>query len=304
MSKGPTTTTQQTSTELPSYAQPYVTDLLAKSQTAANQPYTPYTGQRVAGTTADTNQAYSMIEQQAAAGTPQITAAQTATQGITGYQPSTISTQGIPGADLSQYMNPYINNVLDNTNKLANQNFDEQQASRDASAVAAGAFGGDRRFVSDSLAQRDLNQQLNTNNAQGLAAAYDSATGLFTSDQNRSLTAQTANETAQQNAGQLQLNAANQLGQLAQTGNSIGLTNAAALSGAGSAQQAQSQAGLDQAYQDFTAQRDYPAQQAALYSQLLNGTYTPQTSTATTTPAPSLLSQLIGLGTAGVGLFA
>ena len=178
MSKGGDTTTQQTTSSLPSYAQPYFQDLLAKAKTASNQPYTAYQGQRLADFSPDTNTAFEQIRDQAAAGAPAIDTAITNATGIAGY-----NAQGIAGADLTPYMNPYTTNVLDVQKQRAMQDFQEQQAGRDADAVKAGAFGGDRRFVSDSLAQRDLNQQLQGIDATGLQAAYDRATSLFQTDE-------------------------------------------------------------------------------------------------------------------------
>lgn len=210
-----------------------------------------------------------------------------AASGIAGYQAQTI-----PQMDVNAYMNPYITNVLDVQKQRANQAFQEQQAGREAAAVNAGAFGGSRRFVADSLAQRDLNQQLQEIDATGLAGAFDRATGLFQQDEaNRRLGAA------------LGLDAAGQLGTLSDLRRNAQLGNAEALSAVGSKIQQQKQAGLDIAYKDFLEQRDWPSKQLSLYSQLLSGTpVSPSTSTTTTEPAPDFLSQLIGLGTSAAGI--
>ena len=86
-----------------------------------------------------------------------------------GAHPDQVTTTGIPDMDVDAYMNPYINNVLDVQKARASQDFAEQQQSRDSKAIAAGAFGGDRRFVADSLAQRDLNQQLQATHLTDIA---------------------------------------------------------------------------------------------------------------------------------------
>lgn len=225
-----------------------------------------------------------------------------AATGVSGYQPDQVMTQSFPGTDISGYMSPYTQNVLDVQKQRANQDFQEQQAARDAAAVQAGAFGGDRRFVQNSLAQRDLNQQLQSIDANGLNTAFNNATNLWTSDQARALQAAQGNQTAGLNAANTRLNAASTLGQLGQTSNQLGLDNAQALSSVGAKIQQQQQAGLDQAYNDFVAQRDWPSKQLSLYSQLLSGTPVADKSTSTTTPAPDFLSQLVGLGTSGLGL--
>lgn len=284
---GSNTTTQTSSTSLPDYIQPYVQDLLGMSQTAAHQPYTANPNQQVADTTAATNQANSLITGIANAGTPAgITNAQTTLQGIAGYQPTSIA-----NADLSKYMSPYTQQVLDVQKQQASQDFQEQQAGRDSAAVQAGAFGGSRQALVNSEAQRNLNTQLQGIEATGLNTAYNNATNLFQNDQSNQL-----------QANQLGINAANAEGNLAGNANTLALQNAAALSGVGTQQQTQQQNVLNAQNTEWQRQNNYPAAQAGLYASLLNGTYQPQTSTSTTTPAPSLISQLLGLGTAGVGI--
>jgi hypothetical protein len=261
---------------------------MEKSKQVANTPYQKYNNPRLAEFSPDTTASFDMIRQQATGGTPDLTGAATAAQGIAGYQAGSI-----PGMDVSAYMNPYVENVLDVQKKRLGQSFEEQQAGRDAAAVSAGAFGGNRRFVQDSLAQRDMNEQLQGIEATGLASAYDRATGLYqTDEENRRL-----------GAG-LGLDAAKTWGELGQMKQDAGFRNAEALSGVGAKQQQRTQAGLDLAYKDFVQQRDYPAQQTALYGQLLSGApVTPQASTTTTEPAPDFLSQLLGLAVGGAGIW-
>jgi len=288
LSKGGDTTTQTTNGDLPEYIKPYVTDMLARSKTVSEQPYTTYQNPRLANFSGDTQSAFQGIRDVAAAGTPDMDAALATTGGIANYQ-----SQGIPDMDYASYANPYITNVLDVQKQRATQSFQEQQAGRDAAAVAAGAFGGDRRFVQDSLAQRDLNQQMQEMDATGLAAAFDRATGLFQQD-----------ETNRRLGATLGLDAARQQGTLGQTRQDMQLSAAEALSGVGSKIQQRDQAGLDLAYKDFIEQRDWPSKQLSLYSQLLSGTPVTQSSTTTTTePAPDFLSQLAGLAVGGAGIW-
>ena len=288
MSKGGDVTTTTSTGDLPAYVKPYVQEALQMGQTGARLPYQIYKNPRLANFSGDTNTAFQMISRQAAAGTPGIDAAVNTAGDIAGYQ-----AQGIPGTDLQPYMNPYTENVLDVQKQRATQTFQEQQAGRDAAAVAAGAFGGDRRFVQDSLAQRDLNQQLQEMDATGLAAAFDRGTSLFQADEeNRRL------------GSALGLSGAQTQGALSQTQQDMKLGLAEALSGVGAKRQQREQAGLDLAYQDFINQRDYPKQQAQFYQSLIAGTpVTPSQTSSTTTPAPDFLSQLLGLAVGGAGIY-
>lgn len=286
MQKGSNTTTQQTTSSLPAYAATDVNDFMSKAHTAANLPYVANPNQQVADTTAATNQANSMVQGIAAAGTPQgLTNAQNTLSGIAGYQP-----QSFGSADLSQYMDPYEQNVIDVQKQQATKDFQQQQGARDTSAVQAGAFGGDRATIANGMAQQNLNTNLQGIEANGLNTSWNNATNLWQQGQ-----------TNQLQANQLGINAANAEGNLAQNQNTIGLQNAAALSGVGTQQQTQNQNVLNATNAAWTAQQQYPVTQADLYSKLLNGTYQPQTTTNTTTPAPSLLSQIGGLATAGIG---
>jgi hypothetical protein len=287
ISKGGDTTTSSTTSSLPAFYEPYAKDLLSKAQDVSNLPYQTYDNQRLAEFSGDTQDAFQMVRDQASAGTPGLDSAIATTGGIANY-----AAKGIPDMDMSAYMSPYIGNVLDVQKQRATQTYQEQQAGRDASAVNAGAFGGDRRFVADSLAQRDLNNQLQGIDAEGLQSAFDRATGLFQND-----------ETNRRLGSQLGLEGAAQQGTLEGQKNDTIMNRAEALSGVGSEIQQRQQAGLDLAYQDFKNQRDYPAQQLSLYSQLLSGTpVTPSTSTSVTTPAPDFLSQLLGLAVGGAGI--
>lgn len=285
MAKGGDSTT--TTSTLPPELAPYYEDLLSQAQVASQQPYTTYQDPRLAEFSTDTEQAMDDIRGIAAAGTPYVDEALTTTSDLQGYTAGTI-----PEADLAAYMNPYTTNVLDVQKEAATQDYLEQQAARDASAVEAGAFGGDRRFVADSLAQRDLNDQLQAIDAEGLAAAYDSATALWQQDQDNALA-----------AGQLGLDAASQAAIISQVQQDLGLNAASALSGVGSKIEQREQAGLDIAYQDFLNQQNWENQQLSLYSQLLSGTPVEPTTT-TTEQSTDWLSQLLGAGTSLAGLYS
>lgn len=305
MSKGGDTTTSTTTSQLPEYMQPYVTDLLSRAKTQSNQGYQTYDNPRLADFSADTNTAFGMVRDQATAGVPgAVGAAQNTVGGLADYQAGNITTGSIPQMDVNAYMNPYVENVLDVQKQRANQNFAEQQAGRNDAAIKAGAFGGNRRFVQDSLAQRDSNQQLQQIEAEGLAGAYDRATGLYTSDQSRALQAQMANEEARRLGSTLGLDAAKAQVDFAQQGQNMQLQNAEALSNVGAKQQQRQQAGLDLAYQDFTGQRDWDKNQLATYASLIYGApNAPSSTTSTTEPAPDFLSQLAGLATTGFGIW-
>lgn len=71
---------------------------------------------------------------------------------------------------------------------------------------------------------------------------------------------------------------------------------------AGGAQQAMEQARLDQQYQDFLAQQQFPYQQLQFYSNILGATpYGGSQTTTTQVPSSNNTAQYIGMGLAGIG---
>ena len=186
------------------------------------------------------------------------------------------------------------------------------------------------------LQQGQLNQQTGLANQQARlqAGLANQQAGLTTGTQNlqaalqtqglgsgQNLQAQLANQGAFGNAQQLAANqqqfganigqqnlqqilaGAGQLGQLGQTqfGQQQGINTAQQQVGA--VQQAQAQQNLDQGYQDFLKQQNYPYQQLAFMSDMTRGLPLSQSAATQYTAPPSMVSQLGGLGMAGLGAY-
>lgn len=73
------------------------------------------------------------------------------------------------------FFNQHTERVLDVMRDRAEQRFDEDQLARDAQAVQAGAFGGDRQAVYDSMTRRDFDDRMDQIEAQALESAFDKA---------------------------------------------------------------------------------------------------------------------------------
>ncbi len=288
---------------LPEYARPYYERLASRAETESLKPYTPYGDQRISEFTGDTQQSFSDVRDLAATGTPGIGRAQDIATQAGDYQVGGINTGRVSSEALKPYINPYTSAVLDRAQERATRRFEEQQVGRDLRRGQTGAFGGSRGAVESSIARRDLNEQLGSLEASELSNAYKQALGAFQSDEQRALQAQIAQEQARQGGAGIQLQAGQQLGQLGELDQKLQLQRADALSRIGTQQQQQQQAGLDTAYQDFVNQRDYPRQQLAFMSQILQGMpVTPQQEVTSYSPSPNPYSQALGLGAAGYGL--
>jgi hypothetical protein len=61
---------------------------------------------------------------------------------------------------------------------------------------------------------------------------------------------------------------------------------------------------LDQQYQDFLRQQNYPLEMLQQYSSLLHGVpVQPSTTQTVSAPAPSLASQIMGTGLGALGMY-
>lgn len=325
-------------TSIPSYAQPYVEDMLGRTAalTDINQnPYESYGGQRVAGFTPLQTQAMANVgNMQIAPQLGQATGyAGQAGQGMLGTTSAAMG-YGQQGAGYGQqatgagqsyqnmatdpsqiqkYMNPYIEQALNPQLQLLNQQQALQGQGIAAKASGQGAFGGNRASLAQGL------------NAQNYALAGQQAIGQGYSD------AFKAAQQAQQfgadiglrglqtgiqgantglqgiNAAQAGYSGANQaaatLGQLGQTqyGQQMGINQAQMQAGA--MQQGLQQQGLDNAYQDFLKQKNYPYQQLAFQSDQLRGLPLSQSAQTMYTAPPSYASQIGGLGMTGLGIY-
>lgn len=241
-------------------------------QQLGKRPYEAYTGERVAGFSPDTMAAFDMIRNNVGAATPAYQSAINAAQQGLDYQPQqvgNINASQWAGQDLSTYMNPYIDNVI-NAQAADQQNAYGQQYNQLASqAQAAGAFGGSRFGVAQGQLGADSVRNQALISAQLRSQGFDTAAGLLSQDVDRQnwatgLNQQTAfqNQNADLAGAELRNRAALSTGSLAgQYQNSLGM-DSAALATAGQTQDQRAQQGLDVGYGDYIDRtRTYPSQQ-------------------------------------------
>jgi hypothetical protein len=242
---------------------------------------------------------------------------------VAGSDPSKIGIRGIDqqafdSQAAKQYMDPYIDNVLDRQRRRMYRTDDIARQGRDARAVQAGAFGGDRQAIAEAESQRALQDRIADQEARALSQAYTTGANIFRTDADRALKGDVASQTARLTADRSnqfadlkqlenQMKAAQGIAGLTTTGQQLTGQQLGMLSGVGGAQQQMGQAGLDLAYQDFDAQRRYPYEQLQFYMGGLQGfpSYmVPGTQTQTTTsPSMSNMGRLAGLGINALGMY-
>lgn len=154
--------------------------------------------------------------------------------------------------------------------------------------------------------QQNLNAQLQTQQL-GTQSGLQALLG----NQQSNLAAQQANEQSNQFGANLGLQGLAQANQSAQTLGNLGqlqqqgdISRLTAQSAVGQQQQTLNQQQLDQQYQDFLNQLNYPQQQLSYYSDLMHGVPISSSTTSSTSVAPpSLASQVGGLGLGALGLY-
>jgi len=272
--------TQTTITELPDYARPHIENVLDRVEAESNLQYRPYEGQRIAqsGDFQDITDSRNMVRNIADRGLPELNEA------ISGMRD--ISRRGqFTGQMAQDYMNPYMQQVVDRQKQGAIQDFNRMGAARNAQAVNAGAFGGSRQGVADYLAQEGLQQQLGDIDATGREAAFRDARAGFDADRSVGMTG---------------------LGQLATMGGSRragDIQGAQLLEGIGKAQLGEQQAGLDMDYQDFLTQQNFNKDQLGFYSNILQGVPIQPNQQVSNFQNYNPMQQALGAGIAGLGLY-
>lgn len=236
----PPSSSTVTQTNLPEYVEPYFKRLLERTESESKRGYTPYGGDRLAGTSADIKAVEDATRRMAQQGTPYIGEAMDTTRagiqaayGAAGYRPGqfTMPGQGITqftgpagvtqftgpsgpaqlsgirsgvqqfagpsavsqfsqvgpsgefdAAAAQQYMDPYMQQVVDVQKRKAIQDAAKAGAGRAAQAVGAGAFGGSREGIVQAEAAKSLQEQLGDIQAIGSQQAFKQAQEQFERD--------------------------------------------------------------------------------------------------------------------------
>jgi hypothetical protein len=331
---GPTQSTSY-QTNLPEYAKPYVETMLGAAQKQAYkyddsgnivgfQPYVPY-GATVDAAGNITNTAQEQAKAAFAGFSPMQEQAfrQTAnlqTPGQYGIGSQFAGAGGMGAANIAQqaaglggqyynmatnpfaqqsFMSPYMQNVVDVQKQEAIRDYGKTLPGMQAQAVRQGAFGGSRQAIEQAEARRNLQTQLGQIQAQGTQRAFEQGQQAQQFGANLGLQ---GFGTALQGTGQL-TSAGKALADIggaqlqAQQG-IIGLQ-----SQAGAQQQALEQQRINQAIQNYALQQQHPQMQLSMMSSLLRGLPLQQATTQQYQAAPSAISQIGGLGTAGIGMY-
>lgn len=294
------TTYGSTASNMPQWLSDYTQALISRANATAAEPYQAYTGPRIAGFTDDQNNAFDVVRNNIGDWKDEVGQAGELAGGAlnqaTPYLQQAGQSFGAPQAQ--QYMDPYVGNVIDRATLEANRNLNEKiMPGIEGKFVHGGQYGSSAHLREANQAARDTTEGVQSQALAALSGAYGQAGQLFGQDASRQ--AQVG-----QTLGNLGLNAANTLTDVAKSGQDMALRDAGTLEAVGQTQQQQTQRNLDLAQGDFAAQRDYPKDQLQWLQSIIAGT--PHDSTTTNTSVgpgsvygPSPLSQIIS----GYGLY-
>jgi hypothetical protein len=194
---------------------------------------------------------------------------------------------------MQSYMNPYLNAALQPQLQEIGRQYDIAGTQQMGNATRSGAFGGNREALMAAENQRNKNIAMN----QAIGTGYNNAF-------------QQAQQAQQFGANlglqgiQAGLGGAGQLGNQGAAELSARQSILGTQAQQGAQQQNQQQNIINQAVQNYATAQQYPYLQLGMLNSMLRGLPMQQSSTQMYQAPPNAVSQLAGLGTAGLGAAA
>jgi hypothetical protein len=308
----PTQITQQQIGFAPEVA-PYAQRLLGRAESLFDEDYQQYQPERVAQFSPMQMQSYENAAMMQTAPQMKDATAMAGSAGLgalnTSYTYNPYVNQQFTGANVQQYMSPYMDNVVARQQQDATRQAAIAGQAQQANAARSGAFGGSGDYLMRGQAAGNLARQQGDIYAQGQQQAFQNAQNQFNQSQAQNLGAAQLNaQQGQYGAGlglqglQTALTSANALGALGgqQYQQNMGIN--ALQNQYGLQQQAQMQKDYDTKYQDFLNAQNYPYKQIGFMSDILRGVPLTQTGSALYQAPPSTAQNItaLGLGAAGI----
>lgn len=284
--------TSTSSTELPPFVQSQMKENFIYANSLANRPYAAYPEQRIADFTPDQQKGFDLMRGMATG--PQLGMGHGVASEVSKFQPSMVTAGQLKDTDLSSYMNPFTQNVVDTS--LKDLDRANQMALRGVQSQASmgGAYGGARMGLAQAETNRGmLDAAARTSAGLRYQGFTDAQQNAFRDIENR-MKADVTNQSAGLQGAQLRLGAANQMMNSAMARQQRDTNAITGLLGIGGMQQGMDQQNMDLAYQDFLRQYQFPIDMLDLRKGVINGPM--GSSTTTTAPGQDNTGQLIGAG--------
>lgn len=316
--KPPVSVTSYGSTveSMPKWYSDYTQGLISKANAVAAEGYQPYNGPRIAGFSPDQQRSFDMTRSNIGSYQPALGAANayTGSAGATDIvgeaSPYMQAASGPAYSNIGNYMNPYVDSVINRAGTLAGRQFNEKiLPGLNSNFTRNGQFGSVAHQREADRSARDIAEGLQGQSQAAMADAYQQAGSQYQADASRNAQlAETAgNLSAAQ--GNLRLGAGEQSAKIGELLQNLGLKDAAALQTIGGQQQMQGQKNLDLGYQDFLAQKNFPKETVDWLSTVIRGMQPGSTTTKTETGplagagyGPSLIDNLGSLASLWKGI--
>jgi hypothetical protein len=287
--KQPSTTTQISKVELPKWVEKASQENYDFAKQIAAKPLVQYGGQTVAGVSPATQSAWDLIQGGNQQGDDLYGVA--ANYFANGAQ--TVTPRSLASTDLSPYMNPYQQEVIDRSLADLDRNTQLNLGQNADKATAAGAFGGTRGAIVDAITRSESNKSAGDLSAQLRNQNFGQAQAAATGDISREFQGALAGQQAQLAAG-------SGFQGMGDSSWRNYMQNYMGLSDAGTKQQGQQQAELDAAKGKFDEASGYDLERLnILLSSLGMSPYGKTQTTQTTQP-----KQGTDWAQAGLGIFS
>jgi hypothetical protein len=258
---------QQSSTsyDIPEYFKEIQERTLRTAENVFSQPYTAYTGQRIAQLDPSEIQAENIYKNQIIPQSGQL---------------ANIANQTYDTATAQAYANPYENQVISGALTDLSDAYGQSRKAMSAQAIGSGAFGGERQGIENVLGQERYLDSVADTSARLRQAGFESGANRFMADRAAQMGGATTQLGALQSASQ-------------------------GLQAFGQSARGIEQAGLAEGYRDFIEAREYPAGQIRQMVGALSGapirSYGEERSGSVGTPVagPSIFGQVSGAALAG-----
>ena len=241
----PQTTGSDSSTSYPAWLQSMVYGLGNAAFNLAGTPYTPYPGQQVATPSAATQRSWDMAGAGTGAFQPDLTSAESMTRA---------AGTPITGADITKYMNPYMDEVIGGLTSASNRNlFDTVLPGIQDRFVSAGQSRSPQEAELTARAVGQSQKGLDESIAGALGAGYQGALNTAISQQGAQLAGGAA------------------MGQLGALGQQLRGGDIGTLAAAGQAQDQNAQQNLNASMSNFYSQQQWPYQNLGFASNIIRG---------------------------------
>lgn len=265
-------TEETTDNTVDPFTQNMINTAASNARGFGEQAYTPYTGERVAGVSDMETNALSNYMGNNVSNRGFVEQGLTMAQQGAQYTPDQIQSQNFTDADISGYMNPYMENVIGNALSDIDRREMASAENIDAQASKASAFGGSRQAIQQAENTRNFSEIAAKTAAQLRQQGYEDAANRVQADAQRQLTADQYNQSAGLRGADMRARSADQVANMAGQLSEADLRAYNLENQYGQTQRQLEQAQLDAMYNEAIRQYDDTYRRSNIELGILGGT--------------------------------